>query len=168
MKFLFFLFFPLLLYCDTTYIMELEKILSNDTYLFRYRQDRIVCNVYGIIPIEAILRDTRLNRVCHEKLVQFFLKNPKMLYYAHYRLHERSFYHVELKEGKCLVFLDSPRSFSQELIKEGLALYDPFLHDKIYGFLFLQAEKIAKRLSRGVWQESQLKACLANYIKIKR
>ena len=162
MKKLLFLFVALLLEAKEPTLMFLNTIYSNDTLLFRHRQHQHLCKPYGALSIDAIYYKKKINSTCKKAFEQFIVANPKLQNYAHYQLHEEQLYRVELyPQNQCLLFSKGKKTYSQQLIFEGLAIVDPKLKDLEYSFVFQRAYRYAKTNKKGMWQSPLIRTCIA-------
>ena len=146
--------------------MTLESILSNEMFLFRYANERYTCKVYGIWGLEKIYRNKTLNATCKRALEEFILHNPKDVHMARYVLHLQQRYRLEYKKGgSCVLYFNSPKSFSEVLLEHGLALLKPAFSDREFLYRFRSAQSIAQTQKRGIWSTPLLRSCISEFLK---
>ncbi len=166
-KFSFFLL-PFLLFAQEPLIMILDAIESNSAFVFRYKQTHMLCKPYGVIGMDEILVNKRLNPICKSALEEFFIQNPKLYYFAHYKLYLEQGYHVEVTQNGCKIFVSSPKSYSEMLLENGLAIIDQKVYDEEVDFLFYKALRRAKMQKRGIWQNPKIQSCISEFYRLNR
>ncbi len=160
------LFFCLSLRAQEPLIMTLEAIYSNDSYLFRYKQSRTLCEPYGVWTLERALRRNDIDKTCKKRLQEFVLHNPKLQYLAYYILHIEQGYRVEFKKGgECVVYHGSKRTLSETLLLAGAAVEKPRFANEEFRYRFYQAQRAAKVNKRGIWSDEKMQSCLSEFFK---
>jgi len=159
------LFSSLLLFSKEPTLAILESIQTNTQQIFIIGQARYRCNAYGIIGIEKLLQKSELSENCKSKVKEFYAKNPEVNFFAYNKLRRSQMYHIEFKEGQCLLFASGEITLSELLLKEGLALLEHTFDDKEFRRYYRDAEAFAKFEKRGVWKEDSVRDCLGELPK---
>ena len=118
------------------------------------------CKPYGIKTLEELLNSKTNDQKCQKNLEIFYIKHPKLSNLHHKYLHKKSFYHVEYENRSCLVYAKGQVTFSEILLKEGMALVDRDLKNKILKPKFVDIEQNAKDKKKGFFADSELMNCI--------
>jgi len=165
MKYLLILLTPLL-FAKEPIIMKLSSIYANDIFLLNYKQSSYYCEPYGVISIAKIKTKKDINPTCKKAFEDFIVKNPKLNNFAKYHLHVEQYYRVDFKsQGKCLLFSKGKKTYSQDLLLNGLAILKPNFKDEEYRYIFLKSYKSAKMRKKGIWKVPTLRTCIAEMFK---
>jgi hypothetical protein len=164
----------LLVFCGVAHakeptIMILDRIFYNDMHLFHKAQQFYICQPYGVLTVDILIRQQKkLTTSCQNALQKLMIKEPMLKYFAREKLYIGQSYHVEvLKEG-CLIFSQSQRTYSEQLLKRGLAIMDPKMKNEEYFGYFTTAMQYAKNHKKGIWQDSQVETCILEVTSKKK
>ncbi len=145
--------------------MLLDTVYANDSYLFRFKEARYFCRPYGVWTIDKVIRNNHITSVCKKALDEFVLHNPKLHYYAWYTMHREEGYRVEFRNNECIIYLGSKETFSEALLKAGIAIEQSRLRDEEFRYRFYQAVQAAKMSKRGIWSDTKLQRCMSEFFK---
>jgi hypothetical protein len=156
----FFLLIPLL-YAKEPTIMLLDHIYYNDLYMFHKAKERYLCQPYGVLSLDILIRQQeKLTTTCKTALQKLLQSQPMLLYFAKKKLLTEQSYRVELLQKGCVIFSKGGKTFSEELLENGIAIIDPTLKDEEYFWYFTNALNNAKNRKKGIWQNTQVKTCI--------
>jgi len=160
---LFLFFYPLFAWEPQN--MTLDAIYANDRYLFHKAKQEFICVPYGVWTLDHVLRKKGLGAVCKKALEDFIVDNPKLHYFAYYKMHLWQSYRVEFKKGACIIYMGSKQTLSETLLASGVAIKKPFFDDEEFRYRFNQASSLAKNFKRGVWSDAKLRSCMSEFFK---
>ncbi len=143
-------------------VMILHAIHSNTLLHFRYAKKEYICRQYGVIGLDRLFAKKNIKSICKRALEEFIVANPKLYRFAEYTLHREQMYRVDVKkDGSCLLYAFGKRSYSEELLAQGLAIREPFFKDEEHEFYFYKAYRYAKQSKKGIWSDPRLRVCIA-------
>lgn len=160
-----YLFVSVVLFADEPIGMNLENIIANDSLVFSVKQSYFNCYPYGVIPLEKLLRDKHVSKVCQNEYLIFKKRYPKLYFFAFYHLHVRQNYMVKLQKEGCLIFSKGKKTYSEILLEQGLAIIDPKIKNQEYDFYFFNAQARAKREKKGLWGDPAMQKCKAELLR---
>ncbi len=145
-------------------MLMLKGNISNALQEFQALPDySFKCKPYGIITVDELLTSTKTSKECKAILKKFYLKHPN-LYNLHYRyLHRKSFYHVQYEENSCIVYAKGELTYSEMLLKEGVALIHKNFKNEIFEARYQSAQKSAELRKKGIFKDSNTLQCLEMY-----
>jgi hypothetical protein len=143
----------------------LQNISSTSVQKFTIANYSFYCDAYAVIAVDKLAKSPSVNSTCKKSLNGFYKRKPQSQYYAQEILKVLQMYHLDFKEGKCLVFAQGEVTLSELLLKEGLAVLEPNFQDDEYKALFRNAQSSAKMNKRGLWSESIIRDCIAEIYK---
>jgi hypothetical protein len=144
---------PTILMLKNSYSNSLQEFQTAPNYSFS-------CKPYGIRTFDEILSTNKSDKRCRQLLKTFYIKHPKLYSLHHRYLHRKSFYHVEYINNSCLVYAKGKTTFSEILLKEGMAFVDKSLENKILKPKFISLQNYAKDKKKGVFSDSELMNCV--------
>ena len=143
----------------------LKNINSNDIQHFTLQNYSFYCQPYGVVTLEDIYRSSKASDICKQKVIKFYIKNPKSKYFSQTLLKLFQMYHVEFKDEKCILYANGRKTLSEALIENGLAVKKPYLKDEIFKYIFDEAQRRASYHKRGLFKDEVLKNCMIYYEK---
>lgn len=144
----------------------LTEIKSNDIQIFNRNQQTIMCKPYGVITIDELYKDSKLDSTCQESILNFYKKRPDLKYFVESKLYLKQMYHVKVKEeSRCIINAAGGKSLSELLLEKGLAVRQPYFKDEEYEYYLQNAQLRAKILKVGVWKENITRECVENIYK---
>lgn len=158
--------FPfIVLFSQEPTLAILESIQTNTQQTFIIAPNRYRCDAYGILGVEKLLLNKRINSACKTKIESFYSKNPYVKNFTITKLKPLQRYHIEFKKSECLLFASGEITLSELLLKEGFALLDPLFDDKEYLHYYQNAQELAKFEKRGIWKDGARRDCAAELYK---
>ena len=146
-------------------VATLHNIPSNGMQEFSISHHRFVCRPYGLVTLEELSHNTKLDSVCQKSIAEFYLKHPNLEQYAQQKLKIMQKYKIEFKERECIVYADGQMSYSELLLKHGLAVLKPVFLDREFQYVFKKAQENAKLLKIGIWREEIINNCMEGLYK---
>ena len=146
-------------------LAQLKSILSNEVQYFSIKNSRFYCRSYGVITIDQLYRRATFNQNCKEKITTFYRKNPQEYYYALQVFKENQFYHLEFQNAACIIYAKGKYTYSELLLRRGLAIVEPNFKDLEFKTSFIKAQTSAKEHKRGLWKDEIIKNCLLEVYK---
>jgi hypothetical protein len=153
------------LYSSESIVATLHSIPSNSVQEFSISHSRFLCHHYGLVTIEELSHNTKLSSVCQKSIEEFYLKHPDLKQYAQKKLKIMQRYKIEFKKRECILYSDGQMSYSELLLKSGLAVVKPVFLDKEFKYAFNKAQENAKLLKIGIWKEEVIKNCMESLYK---
>lgn len=103
----------------------LVGVESNAKQTLLYRNGTVGCEPFGIIPLEKMALSAPDAAKCTAAIQQYYAEYPSKRFFARQNLRLQQSYHYEtIKEG-CVLYANGPESYSEMLLRNGLALIDP-------------------------------------------
>lgn len=143
----------------------LLDITTNSTQRFNIGQYNFYCTPYGVITLEKLYKNSKIDSKCKVSIESFYEKHPNLEYFTMKLLKVRQMYHLEFKNKECVIYAKGQKTLSEILLSEGLAVNKPMFKDEEFKFLFERAQINAKLLEKGIWGEKVLKDCIAELYK---
>lgn len=153
------------LYAKEPTMAILLDITTNSIQRFNIGQYNFYCTTYGVITLDKLYENSKIDSKCKKSINNFYKKNPNLEYFTLELLKVRQMYHLEFKDKECIIYAKGQRTLSEILLLEGLAINKPMFKDEEFKFLFERAQKNAKLLEKGIWGEKVLKDCIAELNK---
>jgi len=121
----------------------LKGIQNNSSMVLNYRNMGIVCEPFGIKPLEIIQKESANQDECSKAISNMYRHNPFAKHFAKQKLHLEQTYHFGIIEKKCILYGNGPESYSEMLLSEGLAVIDDAFNNKEWN------EKLKRAYARG-------------------
>lgn len=153
------------LYAKEPTMAILRDITTNAVQKFSIEQYSFYCQPYGVISLDKLYENSKMDSKCKQSIKNFYKKNPNLEYFTMELLKVGQMYHLEFKDKECVIYAKGQRTLSEILLSEGLAVNKPIFKDEEFKFLFERAQTNAKLLEKGIWGEKVLKDCIAELYK---
>jgi len=161
---LFFLF-TIGVYSKEPSLAILLNVNSNTTQQFNIGNYNFYCQPYGVVSLEKLYSNSTNGSICQKNIDMFYKKNPDLKYYSDTILHLKQRYHIDFKNGSCVLYAKGQLTLSEILIKKGLALVEPMFKDDEFISSFKKSELEAMLDKRGLWNSDIKKSCISEFIK---
>ena len=103
----------------------LISIESNQKMGLSYKNANVGCEPFGVITLEKMVQNGANPQECKNAVEKYYRAHPHDKVFAREYLHIQQDYHYEtIKEG-CVLYGNGPESYSEMLLKNGLAVIDP-------------------------------------------
>lgn len=126
----FFLRLSALLMCMTPLYGEmtiglLVSIENNGKMRLLYNNASVSCESFGIVTLEKMALNGVNPQECKNAIDSYYRSHPHDRFYAREHLHLQQSYHYEVIKEGCVLYANGPESYSEMLLRQGLALIDP-------------------------------------------
>ena len=142
-------------------MLMLKGNFSNVLQEFQIPPDySFTCKPYGITTVDELLSSEKTTKECKNILRKFYVKNPELYTLYSRVLHRKSFYHVEYENKSCIVYAKGELTYSEILLKEGLALIQKNLKNEVFEPRFQSAQRSAELRKKGIFKDSDVLRCV--------
>lgn len=121
---------------------KMSSIENNSAMTLLDNNKPVKCEPHGIKTLEWMIRDAATPSECQKSVDAFYYTHPHERLYAQEHVHLHQTYHYEKSEG-CILYANGPESYSEMLLKEGLAVVDDKYNNSEWN------EKLKRALLRG-------------------
>lgn len=135
------------------------SINNNAKINLLYQNTPIMCEPFGILTLEKLPMNAKSSKECQEQINAFYKAHPHDQNYAReHVLIQQSYHYERIKEG-CVLYSNGPESYSEVLLREGLALIDPAFDLKEWNGRLKRAQQGAQIHKNGLHDTLIEKAC---------
>ena len=120
----------------------------------------VKCEPHGIKTLEWLIRDAASVQECQKSVDAFYFSHPHEKLYAHEHLHLHQTYHYEKNDKGCILYANGPESYSEMLLKEGLAIIDDRYNNKEWNAKLKRALLRGQSKKEGISQSDILQKCI--------
>jgi hypothetical protein len=159
-RFILLLFGMVSLHAEIT-VGLLVSIENNAKQTLLYKNGVITCEPFGIIPLEKMAATAPDPKTCQATINTYYLSYPSNRLFARRTLHLQQSYHFERIKGGCVLYANGVESYSEMLLRSGLALMDPAFDNAEWN------SKLKKALQRGEKEKMGLHATQIRKVCIK-
>ena len=140
---IFVLIFLIPLHADMT-VGVLKSVENNTKQKLLTKNIPITCEAFGILTLEKISEKTAATQECKNTIAKFYKAHPHDKEFAKEHLHLEQSYHYEtIKEG-CILYANGNETYSEMLLRQGLALMDPVFDNNEWNGRLKRAQKGAE------------------------
>ncbi len=141
--------FPALCSAEIT-IALLRSVPSNAEVNLLYRNSAFACPPVGVTPLEKLPFSAPDPQGCRVRVEAFMASSPEARTYGARHLHTQQSYRFERIAQGCVLYANGPESYSEMLLKEGLALIDPVFDHREWNYRLKRAQTGAEKMKKGV------------------
>lgn len=160
----FFILFSLILFTVPLYaeikVGLLVSIQSNAKMTLLYHNIPVSCEPYGVIPFETMIPNAFSPKECSEEIEKFYHSHPHERHFARENLYVQQSYHFEQKAEGCILYANGAESYSEMLLREGLAVIRPGFDDTEWNAKFARQSQGAEKLKMGLYDTLIRKFCI--------
>lgn len=138
----------------------LLSIDSNDRQTLLYRNNPVVCEPFGILTLERMLRETFTPNECRKEVEAYYTAHPHERRYAREHLYLRHSYRFEKSQAGCILYANGAESYIEILLREGLAIVDPKLQSREWEGRLKRIESGALQQKKGLHDTLIRKFCI--------
>lgn len=138
----------------------LIEIRDNAKQTLLSQNHRIGCEPFGIIPLEKMVQNGFNPQECQKEIALFHKSHPHLKSYAKEQLSLQMTYHYETIPQGCILYANGPESYSEMLLKEGLAIRDRQFNNNEWNGRLKKAEEGAVRAKKGLHDTLIQKLCI--------
>jgi hypothetical protein len=147
------------LYADIT-VGLLTSIESNAKVILIYQNASIPCEPFGIMTLEKMVLYAASPQECKNAVENYYVSHPHDKQFAREHLILQQSYHYETLAEGCVLYANGPESYSEMLLREGLALIDPKVNQKEWNAKLKRAEQGAEKEKTGLHDTLIKKWCI--------
>lgn len=146
-------------------LARLSQIYSNDMQKFGIANYSFTCKSYGVVSLDELMRHSNINATCKRSIEMFQKENPLLDHLAQRLLHVEQFYHIDLREGECIVYAKGEMTLAEILLENGLAQVSQKFRDRDLVYRYKEAQKRAKFDKVGMFGNRVSIDCLAEFLR---
>ncbi|MDD5051523.1 MAG: hypothetical protein PHO27_02180 [Sulfuricurvum sp.] len=138
----------------------LISIDSNSKVKLLSKNISVPCEAFGILPLDEILKKAVNPKECQAQIEIFYHTHPHEKVFAAEHLTIQQNYHYEEINGECVLYANGLESYSEMLLRQGLAIIDPTFNNKEWNGKLLRAKKGAEVEKLGLYDTEIRKYCI--------
>lgn len=138
----------------------MKSIVSNEEMYLLVNKVVVPCKPFGIVPLESLGKKSGQSTECGRELKLFFQNHPHAYNFAREHVYKEQTYHIEfLKEG-CVLYGNGPETYSEMLLREGLAVIEKTFSDPEWNWKLKRAFQGAERMKTGYHDSAAKNLCI--------
>lgn len=149
------LMFIIPLYADIT-VALLISVENNSKQNLLYKNTFQTCEPFGIITLEKMALKSK---ECKNAIEIFDREHFQDKLFAKKHLYVQQSYHYEMVDKKCVLYANGNESYSEMLLRNGLALIDPGFNNSEWNRRLKRAQKGAEVQRAGLHATSIRNLC---------
>lgn len=138
----------------------LSSIEDNSAMTLLDNNIPIRCEPHGIKTLEWMIRDAATPAECQKSIEAFYYAHPHERLYAQEHLHIYQWYHYEKNNKGCILYGNGPESYSEMLLKEGLATVDEQYDDREWNAKLKRALLRGQKKKESIHDTDILEKCI--------
>lgn len=138
----------------------LSSVDSNDRQKLLYQNRPIVCEPFGVLTLERMVRESFTPDECRKEVEGYYTSHPHERRYAHEHLYPKHAYRFEQTQEGCILYANGAESYSEMLLREGLAIVNPRLDNREWRGRLERIESGALQHKRGLHDTQIRKFCI--------
>ena len=149
-------------------LATLRTVSSNSSQKFSIKRYDFLCNAYGVVSIEDLYLESKIDSECKKSINKFYRQNPNSKYFSANILKLRSNYHIEFRNNRCILYAKGLNTLSEMLLVNGLAIKKSMFKDKEFDYSFNQAQISAKVNKVGIYKNEIKSKCVSELSAVER
>jgi len=146
-------------YADVS-IGLLTSIESNGGMRMLYHNIPFRCEPFGVIVLERMVQNAPDPKECQNRIDQYYAAHPADKYFGIRHLHIQQGYHFEMQKEGCVLYANGPESYSEMLLRNGLAIVDTNIDNKEWNAKLRRAQQGAEKEKAGLHDTQIRKFCI--------
>jgi hypothetical protein len=138
----------------------LSSIESNAKQTLLYQNRVIPCEPFGIVTLEKMVQNGASPQECKKAVETFYASHPHRRQFAREHLILQQSYHYETIPEGCVLYANGTETYSEMLLRNGLALVDPAFDQNEWNAKLKRAEAGAEKESQGLHETLIRKWCI--------
>lgn len=138
----------------------LTSIESNTKQTLLYNNRPLFCEPFGILTLEKISSNRATPQECRSHIERFYKVDPHAKQFARDHLHIQQSYHFEIMKEGCVLYANGEETYSEMLLRNGLALIDPAFDQKEWNMRLKRAQQGAQMQKGGLHDTEIGKFCI--------
>ena len=147
------------LYANIT-VGILKSVEDNSKQTLLMKNSPQGCEPFGIITLEKMIKKAAATQECKKAITQFYQSHPHEKAFAREYLHREQSYHYEILKEGCVLYANGNETYSEMLLRQGLALIDPAFDNSEWNGRLKRAEKGAQTQKSGLHDTQIKKWCI--------
>ena len=139
----------------------IQGISKNGEAYLRVNNTIFECKTYGVLSLNELSNRKEFSSSCERELILYFKKHPQDLYFPYRHLHIEQKYHYEFIGKGCLLYSSGQVTYSEVLLKKGLAVMLPLFKHDIWKYRHQMLQDFAKQEKKGIWENNIISECIA-------
>jgi len=160
-KYIIIFLFTFVLNANEPILAKMVNVDSNEVQKLSIGNYTFYCRPYGVLSLAKLHSTPSLNQECKKKIQTYYKKNPHDRYYAQSLFKRGQWYHVEFKQKSCVIYAKGQYTYSELLLKKGLAARKPNFTDPEFKASFYKAQKIGRSEKKGIWKDAIVENCVS-------
>ena len=163
--------FSIILYISTIHAQDsmnlafLSALSKEATPILRIENSFFECTPYGILTLNELVLRKELSLSCKKELELYKRQHPHDLRFSYKHLKIEQKYHFDIIKNECILYSSGQVSYSEVLLKNGLAIMRPQFRDDIWRYRHKKAQDFAKIEKKGVWENNIVNICITELYK---
>lgn len=153
------LFATLPLHAEIT-IGLMSGIENNAKQTLLYQNRTVPCEPFGVITLEKMILNGASPQECKSSIESFYLSHPHQRQFAREHLRLQQSYHYETINEGCVLYTNGPETYSEMLLRHGLAVVDPTFDQKEWNAKLKRSETGAVKEREGLHDTLIRKWCI--------
>ena len=150
---------------DSMNLAFVSGVSKEATAILRVGNYHFECKNYGIMTLNELILRKELSSSCKKELGLYQKRHPLDVEFSARHLKIEQKYHYEIVGQECILYSSGQMSYSEILLKNGLAIMKPLFSDDIWRYRHKQAQSFARIEKKGVWENSIVNLCIAELYK---
>ena len=138
----------------------LKSIEDNSKQIVLTKNSSHGCEPFGIITLEKILRNGASTQECKKAVIDFYTSHPHDKQFAREHLYIQQSYHYEMIKEGCVLYANGKETYSEMLLRQGVALIDPAFNNSEWNGRLKRAQKGSEQQKRGIHDTLIQKWCI--------
>jgi len=138
----------------------LISIENNSKFQMIHNNAYFSCEPFGIMTLEKIAEKGVNPTECKNAVENYYISHPHEKQYAKEHLHIQQSYHYEMIKEGCVLYGNGPESYSEMLLRQGLAVIDPAFDNAEWNMKLKRAMQGALNQKKGMHDTQIQKLCI--------
>lgn len=138
----------------------LTSIESNAKQTLLYQNRVVPCEPFGIVTLEKMVQNGASPQECKKAVETFYASHPYQRQFVREHLILQQSYHYETIPEGCVLYANGTETYSEMLLRNGLALVDPAFDQKEWNAKLKRAEAGAEKEREGLHETLIRKWCI--------
>jgi len=138
----------------------LKSIQDNSKQKLLIKNSSQECEPFGIITLEKMVSNAASTQECKKAVSDFYTSHPHDKQFAREHLHIQQSYHYEIIKEGCVLYANGNETYSEMLLRNGLALIDPAFDNSEWNGRFKRSQKGSEQQKNGLHDTLIKKWCI--------
>ncbi len=138
----------------------LTSIENNSKLRLLYQNATVMCEPFGIVTLEKMLLKGASPQECRSAIEAYYKAHPHDKQFAREHLYVQQSYHYETISEGCVLYANGTESYSEMLLRRGLALIDPQFNNSEWNGRLKRAQQGAQSQKIGLHDTQIRKFCI--------